>query len=43
MSDELQKEQDRVLVELATERLLRTFSAAVQEQGQRRGRPRFSH
>ncbi|MFC4507034.1 MULTISPECIES: hypothetical protein [Streptomyces] len=36
MSDELQKEQDRALVELAAEKLLKTSSAAVQEQSRRR-------
>jgi hypothetical protein len=36
MSDELQIEQDRALVELAAAKLLKTSSAAVQEKGRRR-------
>ncbi|MEU0214404.1 hypothetical protein ABZ281_04510 [Streptomyces sp. NPDC006265] len=32
MSDELQKEQDRALVELAAEKLLKTSAGAVQEK-----------
>lgn len=36
MSDELQSEQDRALVELAAEKLLKTSSAALQENGRRR-------
>ncbi|MFF1711273.1 hypothetical protein [Streptomyces sp. NPDC058268] len=32
MSDELQSEQDRVLVELAAEKLLKTSASAVQEK-----------
>ncbi|ORT58130.1 hypothetical protein [Streptomyces sp. CB03238] len=33
MSDELQREQDRALVELAAEKLLKTSAGAVQEKG----------
>ncbi|WP_159073506.1 hypothetical protein [Streptomyces sp. RTd22] len=36
MSDEMQREQDRVLVELAASKLLKTSSGATQEQGRDR-------
>ncbi|MFH8498815.1 hypothetical protein [Streptomyces coeruleorubidus] len=36
MSDDLQSEQDRALVELAAEKLLKTSAAAVQEKGRQR-------